>query len=367
MSDDTPYAARLDALRTALAERELAAELISNPVNLRYLTGFTGSSGWLFCGLDRMILVTDGRYEQQVGEEVPGGLGMELVVVREKILDEVARQAGSAFGGRRIGFEGAHLSVEQHSKLAADAVSVRWTSTPGLVEALRARKEPGEVAALEEAGRITAEALGRVLPLVTAGMREVDVACELDYRMRLLGAEGPAFETIVASGPRTALPHAQTSHRVLQEGDLLLIDFGACRAGYRADITRMFVIGEPEDRQRAVYEAVEAAHEEARSALRGGVEGREVDAAARRPLTVRDMVERFAHGTGHGVGLEVHEAPRLSRTSEDRLEAGMVVTVEPGLYFPGWGGIRIEDDYLVTDGDARRLVEIAEGLRALPL
>lgn len=366
MSDDTPYAARLGRLRTALAERELAAELISYPINLSYLTGFTGSSGWLLCGLDRATLVTDGRYEQQAEEEVPAGLAIDLVVVREKVLEEVARQAEAGFGGR-IGFEGAHLSFDQQGKLAAATPSAEWVSSSGLVEDLRARKDPGEVAALEEAGRITVEALAQVLPLVTAGMREADVACELDYRMRLLGAEGPAFETIVASGPRTALPHASTSRRALLEGDLLLIDFGARRAGYCADITRMFVIGEADDRQREVYETVRAAQEEARGALRAGVEGSEIDAAARRPLAARDWVERFLHGTGHGLGLEVHEAPRLSRTSEDRLEAGMVVTLEPGLYFPGWGGFRIEDDYLVTDGDPRRLAQIDEGLRTLPL
>jgi Xaa-Pro aminopeptidase len=183
---------------------------------------------------------------------------------------------------------------------------------------------------------------------VKPGVTEKEVAAELDFRMTRLGAEGPAFETIVASGERTALPHAATGDRRIRQGDLLLCDFGARLNGYCSDLTRTFAVGRPDPRQTEVYELVLAAHRQACGRLRQGVMGRDVDAAAREVFEAQDLESRFAHSTGHGLGLEVHEGPRLSRQSEEELVANMVVTVEPGLYFPGWGGVRIENDLLVT-------------------
>ncbi|NIR42539.1 MAG: aminopeptidase P family protein [Gemmatimonadetes bacterium] len=355
-------------VREAIADRQLDGLLVSHLPNLRYLTGFTGSNGWLLLGIDRVVIFTDGRYEQQVTEQVPADLGAQFVVPRERLLSELADRALQEFTGAKIGFESQHISHSTWAKFHDEADAVDWQPVTGLVESLRAVKDDAEVAAIQQAAQIAVRALGEVLPIVEPGMRDAELAAELDHRMVLAGAERPAFDTIVVSGPRTALPHASTGSRGLASGDLLLIDFGACWNGYSSDLTRTFVLGDPDDRQREVYAAVLEAQDAACRALRAGVEAGAVDAAARGRFEKRGMADNFVHSTGHGLGLEVHEGPGLRREAEDRLEAGMVVTVEPGLYFPGWGGIRIEDDLLVTEGEARRLVDLErDRLQALPL
>lgn len=229
-------------------------------------------------------------------------------------------------------------------------------------------KEEGEIEAMRRASEITAAALEETLGELRPGMQELEVAAELDYRMRRLGADGPAFETIVASGPRSALPHASPGERRLEIGDLVLCDVGARWRGYCADLTRTFVLGDPSARQTEVHEIVIAAKRAACAALKGGVTGARVDAAAREVFAERDVESNFAHSTGHGLGLEVHEGPRLHRRGEDELQPGMVVTVEPGLYFAGWGGIRIEDDFVVSEGAPGPLLPPSgDGLRSLPV
>lgn len=367
-SSDSSAARRLARVRAGLAERQLDGLLVSHIPNLRYLTGFSGSSGWLLLDQVKASFVTDGRYETQAEQELPDDVGFELLVLHDQVVAGLAELAAREYAGRRLGFETDRLAVAQWESLRGDDGTVNWLPARGLVEEARARKDDGELALLRRAAEIAALALADTLPLVQPGIRELDIVAELEYRMRRHGAEGAAFETIVASGTRSALPHAATSERQIGDGDLLLIDFGARWHGYCSDLTHTFVIGDSNARQREVYDLVLAAHEAAASALRDGVSGAEVDAAARRIFEAAGLEEHFPHSTGHGLGLEVHERPRLSRRSEEPLRQGTVVTVEPALYFPEWGGIRIEDDLVVTAEGATPLVASEKGrLRSLPL
>ncbi len=360
-------ARRLARLRASLAECELHGLLVSHAASVRYLTGFSGSNGGLLVDPDRAIFVTDGRYELQAEQELPDDVDFELLVLRDGLIAGLAERAAEEFAGRRVGFEGQRVAYGDWERLCGEAGAVEWAAVAGVVEQLRAEKDDHELALIGKAAEIAAAALRETAPRVEPGLREVDVAAELDYRIRRLGAEGVAFETIVASGARTALPHAGTSARKLRDGDLVLIDFGARWHGYCSDMTRTFVVGEPDARQQEVYELVRAAQRAACAALRAGVSGSEVDAAAREVFAAQGVEDRFPHSSGHGLGLEVHEAPRLSRHSNEVLRPGMVVTVEPGLYFPGWGGVRIEDDLAVTKDGAGALVDLErDRLRALP-
>jgi Xaa-Pro aminopeptidase len=360
-------AARLARVRERLAEQDMAGVLVTHLPNVRYLTGFSGSSGALLVRPDQAIFATDGRYAQQAAEEIDGDV-FELLVASDGLLEALTERAGTGARGERVAFESRYVSHEAWERMSETAGSVRWTAISGIVEALRAVKDAGELARIEKAADLAARALVDMLPLVRPGVREAELAAELDFGMRRLGASGPAFETIVSSGPRTALPHAATSDRRLREGDLVLFDFGARWAGYAADLTRVFVLGRPQPRQVEVYEKVLAAQRSAMEVLRDGAAAVDVDRAARSIFAEVDLEDRFPHSTGHGVGLEVHEGPRLSRRSEERVEAGMVVTVEPGLYFADWGGIRIEDDVVVTEREPRPLVDLPrDRLVSLPL
>jgi Xaa-Pro aminopeptidase len=360
-------AQRLDRVRADLAEQGLHGLLVSHLPNVRYLTGFTGSNGWLALGASQVFFVTDGRYEQQAEEELAGDAGIDLVVLRERFQECLAERIARDFRAATLGFEGPHLSYANWKRLVDKCDGVTWKAKTGLVERLRAVKDDQEIAAIRKAAEIAAEALQGALAHVEPGVSEVDIASELDYRMVRLGASGPAFETIVASGPRTALPHAATGRRSLGEGDLLLCDFGARWSGYCSDLSRTFVIGQATQRQTEVYGAVLEAQRAAIGELRAGATGAEVDAATRRAFESRGMEDHFSHSTGHGLGLEVHEGPRLSRRADGVLQSGMVVTVEPGLYFPGWGGVRIEDDVVVMGESSHPLVELERDVvRALP-
>lgn len=362
------YADRVARVRARLAELDLSLLLITHLPNIRYLTGFSGSSGWLLLGHDRAIFVTDGRYQRLAEEQLAADVNFELLILREDILGEVARRASELWPNAPLGFEARHLSYADWRRVVETGDGREWEPVDGVVEALRAIKSDAEVAEIAQAGWIAARALEETLALVEPGMREAEIAAELDYRMSRHGAEGPAFATIVASGPRTALPHAGTSGRRVEDGDLLLCDVGARQRGYCSDLTRTFVIGGPTQRQAETYTRVLAAQTAACERLRPGVPGAEVDAAARQVFEEAGCEALFTHSTGHGLGLEVHEGPRLHRLNAEALSRNMVVTVEPGLYFPDWGGIRIEDDYLVTDGQPRALVALEKSaLRSLPL
>lgn len=336
---------RLAALRRRLTESGLDGLLVSHPANIRYLSGFTGSSGLLLVTHGRATLITDSRYAVQAPGEAGGAVEVEI---EGATLWDRLRRVLAAAPVRVLGFERDRLTVSGTERLTAAAAS-RLEGVAGLVEGLRARKDPEEVEAIRAAAALAIEALDAVLPGVRPGRTELEVAAALEQALRSRGSEWHPFETIVASGPRSALPHARATRRAIMPGDLLLLDFGAQVDGYCADLTRTVVVGaRPSPRQREVYEAVRSAQVAALAGMRPGMTGREADALAREALKARGLADAFRHSLGHGLGLEVHEDPRLAATSDTPLPAGAVVTVEPGVYFEDWGGIRLEDDALLT-------------------
>lgn len=346
-----------------MSERGLAGFLSVHPPNVRYLTGFTGSAGYLVVGRERADLVTDARYREQAAGEA--GDGVTVRVTDDGWRGEVAARLPSTSGEAAVGFESDHVTVRGRERLGEEAPNVEWTAVEGLVDGLRERKEPEEVERIRSAARLGDRVLEAFLEEVREGKTEAELATELDYRLRRAGSEGVAFETIVAAGPRSALPHASPTERVVRRGDLLLVDFGARVRGYCSDMTRVFVLGEPEDWQRELHAAVLDALRAAVEAVGPGVDAAEVDAAARDSLEADDLAEHFDHSTGHGIGLEVHEGPSLSSRSDARLEPGHVVTVEPGAYLPGRGGVRLEEDVVVRDDGGEVLTGFSRNLRRL--
>ena len=326
--------------------------LVTHLANIRYLTGFTGSAALLLIRNDATILISDFRYAAQAPAEV--GAAAVVEIDQRNVWDRLGRVLGSGPGGS-LGIESQSLTVRDAERLSG-LTRARVVPTAELVERHRAVKSPEEVAAIRSAAELAQEALAEVLPGVRAGQSELEVASVLEAGLRRRGSEWHPFPTIVASGPRSALPHARTSKRTLAVGELLLIDFGAQVDGYCADLTRTMVIGaRADERQRTMHDLVQTAQRRAIEHLRAGMPAREADALAREVIVTRGFGEAFGHSLGHGLGLEVHEAPRLAPTSETPLPHHAVVTVEPGVYFPGWGGVRLEDDVYLSTGGAERL------------
>jgi Xaa-Pro aminopeptidase len=340
---------RADRLATLAAERELDALLVGHPVNLRYVAGFTGTNGLAVVGEGLRRFVTDFRYVERAREEVSE---FEVVQGERDLLDSVAA-ALPARRPLRVGFDDAHVSVRAHRRLVDALDGVDLVASGGLVERLRAVKEPGELERIRAAAALADAALAATLERGLAGRSERAVALDLEDEMRHRGAERgvePSFPSIVAAGPSGALPHADPGAAEIPRDTLVIVDWGARVDGYCSDCTRTFATGRVAGEASEVYELVARAQLAGLEAARAGVTGREADAAARALIEQAGQGERFGHGLGHGVGLEVHEEPRLSRTGGDQpLAAGNVVTVEPGVYLPGRFGVRIED--LVVVGD----------------
>jgi Xaa-Pro aminopeptidase len=344
-------AERQSALRALLPAEGVDALLVTHLPNIRYLTGFTGSAALLLLRHDGAVLFTDFRYATQAPAEVGDAAAVEIDAA--SVWDRL-REACADRPEETVGFEAHALTVRDAGRLKKCAP--RTAPVGELVEGLRTVKAPEEVAAIEAAAALASAALAEVLPTICPGQSELLVASRLEAALRRRGSEWHPFQTIVASGPRAALPHAHTTERVIEPGEFLLVDFGAQVDGYCADLSRTVVVGgRADERQRTVYEAVRAAQLRAREEIRAGMTGREADALARDLLAARGLAEAFGHSLGHGLGLEVHEAPRLSTTSASVLPVGAVVTIEPGLYLPGWGGVRLEDDIVLTAGGPRML------------
>jgi Xaa-Pro aminopeptidase len=342
---------RLDrqaALRRRLDTLALDALLISHGPNVRYLTGFTGSAGLLLLTTDRTLLITDFRYSEQAPEETRGAADVAL---EESNLWDRLRRALETGARRRLGFERDHVTVRDAERLSRLEVA-EPVPTSELVESERVIKDAGEVAAIGAAAEVAQAALAELLPTVRVGETEREIAARLELALRRRGSEWHPFRTIVATGPRSALPHARATARPVGQGEWLLIDFGAELDGYCADITRTVIVGATADgRQREIYRIVAEAQRAAIAGLQPGMSGRVADALARDVIEAAGYGEAFGHSLGHGLGLEVHEAPRLARTALEPIPAGAVVTVEPGIYLQGWGGVRIEDDvHLAADG-----------------
>jgi Xaa-Pro aminopeptidase len=356
-------ARRITTLREGLVEAHFDGLLVSSLPNIRYLTGFSGSNALLLILARDVLLLTDYRYEAQAIDET--ATVARVRIESTSLWNGLWAELSGAGRVDTVGFETCHLVHRDLQRLLEDGGRWKWRPTTDLVEAIRERKDRGEVESIREAGRMATSALTATLPLVRAGMTERQIAGVLEHHLRDAGTESYPFPTIVATGPRSALPHAQAGDRPIARGEILLLDFGATSNGYCADITRTVVLGRATERQREVYDAVRAANEVARGGVRAGMRGREADAIAREVLASRGLGEAFGHGLGHGLGLEVHEAPRLSRISDSVLPEDSVVTIEPGAYIPGWGGVRIEDDVRLAATGADLLTEFPRELLEL--
>ena len=344
---------RLGRLWNRLAASDVDAAVIVQRANVRWLTGFTGSNGVVVVlSADESLLVTDARYAEQAPAQVAAaGCSGEVAVV---VARDPARVAAARLGGSaRLGLEDRVAWGEQirwNKAVAAETVPLS-----GIVEGLRAVKDRAELARIEAAADIADGALASVVPMVRPGVTESHLQQALDGAIRSAGASGPAYDTIVASGPNAALPHATVTDRRLEAGDLVIVDVGALVDGYRSDMTRTFVLGDPSDRAAAMLDAVGRSQAAGVGAVGPGVEAGEIDSACRSVIDDAGMGDAFVHGAGHGVGLDVHELPRVTSGSPAALEPGNVLTVEPGVYFPGFGGVRVEDLLVVTDSGCRPL------------
>jgi Xaa-Pro aminopeptidase len=362
MSDRRP--ARVTALRDSLTAAHIDGLVITSLPNVRYLTGFSGSSALLLVTARELHFITDFRYDTQVRDEV-GDLAT-IRIESQSLWTGLWNLMGSLSGLEVVGFESAHLLHRDFQRLLTEGTRWQWRPQVNLVEALREAKDSGEVDLIRHAGEIAISALRTTLKEIRPGLTELNVAGMLEKALRDEGSEDFPFATIVASGPRAALPHARASSRVLERGDLLLLDFGSQYKGYCSDITRTVVLGPATEEQRAIYEIVKAANSVASKSVRAGMKGQDADGLARRYIEERGYGDAFGHSLGHGLGLEVHEAPRLAKAVETPLGEGAVVTIEPGIYRPGWGGVRIEDDvHLAPSGPeiltdfTRELLEVA--------
>ncbi len=336
---------RLTKLRAALPEQEIDAILVSQPENRRYLSGFTGSAGWLVITAERAVIATDFRYYEQVGREAPE---FELVKITGRVSD-LLPQFLADLGIRRLGFESQHLTVEQLNTLSKATEGVEWLPLEDTVEKIRAIKDNDEMEALRRSAALNDDAFAHLLDVIEPGMTEREAAWRIEAYMRSHGASKVAFDLIVAAGPNGALPHAQPGDQAIQPGAPVVVDIGCVLDGYCSDMTRTFCLGEPSSRYLEVWNLVLQAQEAAEAVLRVGTTGVEADAAARDLIAEAGYGDYFGHGLGHGVGLAVHERPGASRLSEDTFVAGMSLTVEPGIYLPGEFGVRIEDLVIIGE------------------
>ena len=347
MNDPRPR--RIAALVDGLSAAHLDGLLLTGLSNIRYLTGFSGSSALLVVTPRDVVFITDFRYQTQVAEEV--GDTARVFIEASSLWTGLWQQLATLAATKVLGFETAHIQHRDFQRLVEAGARWQWRPTVDLVETLRERKDDSEIARIRDAADVATRALTRTLPDVRVGMSELQVAGVLEKALRDEGSEGFPFPSIVAGGPRSALPHARSSSRPLEKGDFLLMDFGAEVGGYCSDMTRTVVMGTASDEHRRVYEVVRVANDRAAKGVRAGMSGRDADAIARQYIERAGYGDLFGHSLGHGIGLEVHEAPRLARTAEGALPESAVVTIEPGVYRPGWGGVRIEDDVVLgADG-----------------
>jgi len=337
---------RLEALRGVLKAEGLEALLITTPANRKYMTGFTGTSGYVVVAEKDAWFFTDFRYVTQANDQVKGYAIVEHGPSPLATILDTLRAAGVA----RLGFEQQHVSYGAYLSYAKEfGAEIKLEPTDGWIEKLRRVKDDEELAIMRRAVAIADAAFEHILTVLKPGLSERDVALELEMFMRRQGASGSSFDIIVASGERSALPHGVASDRIIGRDEFVKMDFGALYNGYCSDLTRTVVIGTPTAKHREIFDIVLEAQLAVLQGVRAGMTGREADAFARDTIAKYGYGDKFGHGTGHAVGMDIHESPRLSKTEEARLEPGMVVTVEPGIYLPGFGGVRIEDVVVVTE------------------
>ena len=351
---------RMARVRAILHELDIDALLFLDMKNVRYLTGFTGSDGALVIGEKQEILLVDGRYINQARKEVEGPRVFEY---KEKIDGIVAILSDDSL--RSVGIESQAMNVNTYLNLTEKIGALKLNPLSGQIGALRAVKDEKEIAFIKKAAEISCEALTAVRDLIKPGVRETDIAIELDFLMRRGGAEQVSFPTIVASGANSAQPHAQPGSRAIENGDMVIIDYGAVYCGYHSDETCTFAVGVKDKKQEKAYSLVKTAHDRALEAVKAGIPCVEIDRIARECIETGKLGKYFTHGTGHGVGLDVHEAPRIATNSEMVLEAGMVLTIEPGVYIPDLWGVRIEDMILVKEDGCEVLTKVSKDFTVL--
>lgn len=335
---------RLEQLRGKLEEHEIDGILITSKYNRRYITGFTGSAGVALVSKTGAKFITDFRYVEQAENQIKD---FDIVKHGGIIKEEIANQV-KELKIKSLGFEKDHLTFAEYEEFN-QAIDAELVPVSGLVEKLRLYKDEGELAIMREAIKIADAAFEHILSFIRPGVKEIDVSNELEFFMRKQGAESSSFDTIVASGYRSALPHGVASDKTIEKGELVTLDFGALYKGYCSDITRTVAVGQPSDELKKIYEIVLEAELRGINGIKPGMTGKEADALTRDYITEKGFGEYFGHSTGHGLGMEVHEFPSLSHRSDTVLEPGMVVTVEPGIYIPSIGGTRIEDDIVITE------------------
>lgn len=340
---------KLDRLREKLEENKADAIIIDSPYNRRYLTNFTGTAGTALITADKALFITDFRYTEQAAEQAAA---FEIIEHKQGMIQEIANQIDK-LGVKRLAFEKNYTTYSQFETYQ-NQFSQELIPVEGIVEALRMIKTPDELEIMKKAAKIADDAFAHIQSFIEPGVKEIDISNELEFFMRRQGATSSSFDTIVASGLRSALPHGVASDKQMAEGELVTLDYGALYEGYCSDITRTVAVGEISAALREIYDIVLEANLRGVKGTKAGMSGKEADALTRDYITEKGYGDRFGHSTGHAVGMEVHESPGLSARSEAILEPGMIVTVEPGIYVPGVGGCRIEDDIVITkDGNER--------------
>ncbi|MEI5994836.1 M24 family metallopeptidase [Candidatus Enterococcus mansonii] len=334
---------RVNKLRELMKKNDLSGFLVTSPYNLRYLTNFTGTTGLAVITLDKAFFVTDFRYTEQAAEQAQG---FEIIQNTGPIYDEVVAIAEKELLAN-LAFEETFVSFAEYS-LLEEITPCDLIPVAGVIEELREVKDEEEIAIIEKACSIADLAFKHILTVIKPGMTEIEIANQLDFYMRSLGASGVSFETIVASGVRSAMPHGVASHKVIEKGDLITLDFGCYYEGYVSDMTRTFAIGEPDSKLKDIYQIVLEAQLKVLDEAKPGLTGIQLDAIARDHIASYGYGEAFGHSTGHGIGLEIHEGPNVSFRADKQFVPGNVITDEPGIYLAGLGGVRIEDDLLIT-------------------
>ena len=336
---------RVEKLRAAMKEENLAAFLVTSPYNLRYLTNFTGSAGVAVITLSKAYFITDFRYTEQAAAQAKG---FEIIKHQGSIFAEVA-----AICQREelatLAFEENHMTFAEYDGLEDVVVDSGLVPVSGMIETLREVKDEQELVLIQKACEIADQGFAYIIERIKPGMSEIEVANQLDFYMRSLGATSVSFDTIVASGVRSAMPHGVASPKIIEQGDMITLDFGCYYEGYVSDMTRTFAIGDPGEKLREIHQIVLDAQLKVNAVAKPGMTGIELDAVARDYIASHGYGEAFGHSTGHGIGLEVHEGPNVSFRSEKAFVPGNVITNEPGIYLPGIGGVRIEDDLLITE------------------
>lgn len=348
---------RVDNLRRAMRQNNLDAFLVTSAYNLRYLTNFTGTTGLAVITLDKAFFVTDFRYTEQAAAQAPD---FEIVKNTGPIFDVVADLVRTQ-AIEHLAFEELHITFAEYAVLD-EIIEAELVPISEIIETLREVKEPSEVAIIEKACSIGDAAFDHILKMIRPGMTEIEIANQLDFYMRTLGASSVSFDTIVASGLRSAMPHGVASDKVIEQGDMITLDFGCYYQGYVSDMTRTFAIGDPGQQLKDIYQIVLEAQLQVIAAAKAGVTSKQLDAIARGHIASFGYGEAFGHGLGHGIGLEIHEGPMVSARSDKAFTAGNIITDEPGIYVPGLGGVRIEDDLLITEDGNKLLTKAPKEL-----